>query len=220
MVNQITKIYLKRLIHPRETWTLIKYQSIMSTRFEELLINATYKWLSDRLKPDTTVLDIGAFVLDTAMYFALFKEATQVLAYEPDKKAYEIAEKHMKAYGIRNSRSGQALNKIKLFRYAIGSDHLMEGGVQIPKDHEGVTVLGLNQIIPVKSKRVVIKCDCEGGEYDIFTPDANLSKVYAIQIEYHDGPKKIPNVLKSKGFKVLVEAEQKSSMGYIYAERR
>lgn len=185
-MDGVTKSYINHLAHPLETWKLIKYQSMMAGRFEELLISGVYIWLTDRLKPDTTVLDIGANCADTAIFFSAFKEVTEVLAFEPDAEVYKYAEKHVNAYGHRDGLPLRLKNKIKLFRKAVGKAYLAEGQ---SGNHSAAPTVSLNDIIPLHAKRIAIKCDTEGAEYDTFTPDADLSKVYAVQIEFHEGPR-------------------------------
>ena len=215
-MNPIHRAYMNHMLHPFQAWDRLKYHATMSARFEELLIGGAYKWMSDRLKPNTTILDIGAYVLDTALYFSLFKEVRSVLAFEPDNHAFDIASKHLQA--IKTASDGR---KIKLVHAAVGKDYVMSG--QNISDHQGVKTLSLNEIIPTKN--VAIKCDCEGGEYEIFTKESDLANVYLIQIEYHMGQQKIPDILRSKGFKVKVGKPRMDNigritkLGYIYASR-
>ncbi|MEM3828162.1 MAG: hypothetical protein QXP36_02965 [Conexivisphaerales archaeon] len=69
-----------------------------------------------------------------------------------------------------------------------------------------------------------IKCDVEGAEHQIFTEDADLDKCLALQIEYHHGPQKLPEILKAKGFDVKVDkpwtiTKALGKVGWIYAKR-
>ena len=68
-----------------------------------------------------------------------------------------------------------------------------KNGIEVP-------LITLNSILKNK-ENVVIKSDCEGAEGAIFN-DADLSNVYAIQLEYHNCKKEISTILESKGFKV------------------
>ena len=70
----------------------------------------------------------------------------------------------------------------------------------------------------------IIKCDIEGAEHKVFTKDADLTGVYRIQLEYHGGPKDLPEVFKSKGFKVKVDKPWTADpilgdVGWLYAYR-
>jgi hypothetical protein len=72
-------------------------------------------------------------------------------------------------------------------------------------------------------RNVAIKSDCEGAE-EFFFDDADLSHVYAIQLEYHNGcGKKVKDTLEGKGFKVhgrlKSEADYLYATDYLYAER-
>jgi len=75
---------------------------------------------------------------------------------------------------------------------------------------------------PQNKENVIIKCDVEGAEHRIFTEKSDLSFVYRIQIEYHHGPQKLPEVLKDKSFMVKVEkprviGQNLGEVGWIYA---
>jgi len=56
--------------------------------FHEIFIQQPYHWLVERLKPNTTVLDIGANIGDTPVYFSMFPTVKKVVAYEPVLKTY------------------------------------------------------------------------------------------------------------------------------------
>ncbi|MEM3245873.1 MAG: hypothetical protein QXN16_03840 [Candidatus Micrarchaeaceae archaeon] len=56
------------------------------------------------------------------------------------------------------------------------------------------------------------------------TEDADLANCIALQIEYHDGPQKLPAILKAKGFAVKVDkprvkAKDLGDVGWLYAKR-
>jgi hypothetical protein len=141
--------------------------------YREIFKNQVYKWLYDRITPNTLLLDIGANIGDTAIYFAMNKNVREVWSYECDNKTYARLEETLKHSGF-NKRV---------------SPHHMK-------------VTSLDEILSKATKPVAIKCDIEGGEYKLFTKDVDLSKVYAIMMEYHSGLNPIVQNLKAKGFKV------------------
>ncbi|MDE1864962.1 MAG: hypothetical protein KGH77_06090, partial [Candidatus Micrarchaeota archaeon] len=77
----------------------------------------------------------------------------------------------------------------------------------------------LSQIRP----NTIIKCDIEGAEHKLFTYEADLSNVYKMQIEYHFGLKKLPTILKAKGFKIMTHKAANTitagEYGWIHAWR-
>ena len=161
--------------------------------YREIFRDQVYIWLYDRIRGNSLVLDIGANMGDTAIYFAMHPNTKRVWSYEPDIKEYRKL--------CYNTYKFQ--NKVITHNEAL---------VHLPE-------------LPKKATPIAIKCDCEGAEYSIFSEQADLSGVYAILIEYHHGPKDIPKILESKGFKVsksekTTHNSKFSEIGYIYAERQ
>ena len=66
----------------------------------------------------------------------------------------------------------------------------------------------------------ILKMDCEGCEYSVL---ANLdqdyySKIDSIIMEYHNGLKNLPEILKNNGFNLEIKGSEEA-MGYIKAKR-
>jgi len=75
-----------------------------------------------------------------------------------------------------------------------------------------------------KNKHVIVKCDCEGAEFEIFERlDAEniISRIDVVMMEYHfEKPDKLVSILTKNGFAVQVKhGSSKSETGYIYAIR-
>jgi len=89
-----------------------------------------------------------------------------------------------------------------------------QGGEEIP-------TISLNDILKGKSN-VLLKCDIEGGELEVFTEDTDLSNVNRIAMEYHLGcGKDMAVLLERKGFKVKANwAAESEGRGLIYASRK
>lgn len=217
----IAKTWFMRALHPISTIKYIQYLHSKNIAYNIAVVDAEYAWLLDKAVPNTAILDIGAFDGDTALLFSLFPNISEVISFEPDARIFNEAKRNLK--GSKNIHK----NKIKLHNLAIGKDLIKERprmGLS-PKDHTSKTI-SLNKAIAMTKKKIIIKSDCESGEYSIFTRAVNLSRVYAMQIEYHEGPKDLPKILREKGFKVTVGPEHKIrdentfyQIGYIYAER-
>ena len=65
----------------------------------------------------------------------------------------------------------------------------------------------------------LLKLDCEGCEYDVLTSldRETWMKIRAVFLEYHDGPRNLPQLLQDNGFRV--KAENNKHLGYIRAYR-
>ncbi len=196
----------------------------------EQFFKGQYAWLNVKAR---TVLDIGANVGDTAIYFAQ-KGATHVYAYEPWPYSYMIAKKN-----VELNRLG---SKITLVNEACGgergnirTDPLFKnsGDVILKRGGKG-TLIKIVKLEDIAKKygldNCMLKMDCEGYEYGIIlNEDASvLRKFEQIVIEYHYGYKNLETKLKECGFKVRHTAPQfyygsnsstKEYVGLLFAER-
>ena len=159
-----------------------------------------------------TVVDIGANIGDTAIYFAL-RGATKIICLEPFPKNYELAEKNIKINNFENNLT-LLLAGCSGKRDEINVDReYKSGNSSILKDFKKgmkVRVLTLEDILKennlVNDDSVILKMDCEGCEYEtILLADENtLRKFSHIMIEYHFGYKNLQEKLEKCGFMVLV----------------
>jgi FkbM family methyltransferase len=75
-----------------------------------------------------------------------------------------------------------------------------------------------------KNKYIIIKCDCEGAEFEIFERlnEAHIvSRIDVVIMEYHfENPDRLINILTDNGFAAQTKpGSSKSRTGYIYAVR-
>lgn len=153
------------------------------------------------------VVDIGAAVGDTAIYFIL-RGAKEVIAYEPHQSSYELA--------VKNIEVNNFSDKCKVINAAIGKE---AGSIII--DSKSYKMFGSSfedhnkgEVIPVKTLHNIVqehqindallKIDCEGFEYDIIlsAPNEILSRFNFILIEYHFGIQGLKSKLEEANFKV------------------
>jgi FkbM family methyltransferase len=190
-----------------------------------------YRWLPVRGK---LVLDIGANIGDTAVYFAA-SGAERVIALEPYPYSVKFAEENVRfsdtaaQVQIINGGIGKS-GSIRVdpkFKNTVGSDlHGAVEGVEVPifSLHDLVRTFGLRD--------AVLKMDCEGAEYSAIL-EANTDDLRCfshMQIEYHYGAAPLGSRLSEAGFKVRVTGPRYSVVpeaignpimmsGYIFAER-
>ena len=178
------KYHIKHPLRLSVTVGSIPQRLIEHAVYKEVFMEQTYHWLVQDLRPDTVAIDIGAFIGETAIYLAMQERISKVYSYELMPDNYTTAKANIDGSPFRD--------KIVLFNKAVGEK---EGTVYAPKGG-GDTITSISKSgIPVPAvgldtaldnlRNVIIKCDAEGAEEQIFNPNVNLAQVYRIMLEYH-----------------------------------
>ena len=198
---------------------------------KEQFIEEQYKWLDVK---DRVVIDIGANIGDTAIYFAL-KGAKHVYAFEPYSYSYGIA--------MQNIKLNKLQDKITLLKEGCGGkegkikvdvSYKNVGGTDLKnfKNGNNIDITTLGELIKRFGivDNAILKIDCEGCEYEVLlgAQNSDLRKFKQIQIEYHYGYLNLKKKLEDAGFNITntspkysfdSEAENKEMfMGLIYAK--
>ena len=198
----------------------------------EQFIEGQYKWLDVK---GEDVIDIGANIGDSAIYFAL-KGAKHVYAFEPYPYSFNIASKNIKLNGLQNKIT--LLNEgctEKEGSINIDANYQNNSGNDLKKFNKGkeIKLTTLTNIIKRFniSSSAILKIDCEGCEYGVLLKanDADLRKFKQILIEYHYGYLNLKKKLEAAGFNVsktfpkyftnLGASNTKMVLGLIYARR-
>jgi len=152
-----------------------------------------YKFLNVQNK---SVLDIGAFVGDSPIYFVL-KGAKKVYAIEPHPDAYKEMLENIKLNNIENKiipiNMGISYEKdyINIHTKAVNTQ-----GTLLKPEEKGIKVPASKLIDIIDKYNIdaqVLKMDCEGCEYDIILKDYDTIKEFdEIGFEYHAYNTKTP----------------------------
>lgn len=157
----------------------------------------------DLIVNDKIVVDIGANIGDSAIYFAI-RGAKDVIAQEPYPSTFKILTDNVKNNGynakIKTLNAGYGKDtyiKVNPQKKANGSTNLSssDNGVEVP-------LLSLQTIIrEYEINDGILKIDCEGCEYGILDEDPkNLEVFKQIKIEYHYGCDRLVDFLKKCGY--------------------
>jgi FkbM family methyltransferase len=163
-----------------------------------------YSWLNVKGR---TVVDIGASIGDTPVYFAL-RGAKRVVAFEPYPFAFSFAKKNVEENGVADKvelvNAGCAYDTV----VKVDPEETMNSGSTLKDYEEGVEipVYSLDTIVEKFGieEGSALKVNCEGCEYPLFNEASQdaLSKFDKIVIEYHDGYKFLEDILKRNGFMI------------------
>lgn len=187
----------------------------------EIFIDEEYKSLKVKGK---TVVDIGAFIGDTAIYFAL-SGAEHVYSFEAYPNTYDLANRNITENGFKD--------KVTLINAACGK----EGRLTVPdqdvpqagnklissKSGKEIEVWGLDRIVSqFNIKDGILKMDCEGCEYEILAnaSDKALKSFEQIAIEYHRGSRELIKRLEAASFSITKIINKDAVIGFIFANRK
>jgi FkbM family methyltransferase len=177
---------------------------------------------------DRVVIDIGANIADSSIYFAM-TGAKKVIALEPFPKNFEIAQKNITLNGFTD--------KIELVNAGCcggqSKDIVLDAsangvGCQTMQSSLGSNIhfYTLRELINKYNidSPAVLKIDCEGCEYDIILSNSKtmLDKFSHIQIEYHHGFGDLEKHLVDANFAVShtnPKYENGMEIGWIYATK-
>jgi FkbM family methyltransferase len=192
-----------------------------------------------------TVIDIGANIGDSCIYFAL-SGASRVIGIEPFPDNHDIAIKNV---GLNNlsDRISMILANCSAKLGSIKISDGLESGIASHTDNHSygtseipsVTLENILNENNIQDGETILKMDCEGCEYEIILPatDSLLRQFSHMLIEYHEGYKDLKERLEKSSFEVrpikltgepggpiaLPKVEKPGEwyyIGYIYAERQ
>lgn len=175
------------------------------TFLNEVFIGDVYKPFDVK---DRVVVDIGANIGDTAIYFAL-NGAKKVYSYEAVPKIFEAAKRNIKANNLEgkidiyNEAAGQPGTYV-----TIAAEEERAGEIKPADTGIRVKCSDLAEITKrAGAKGAALKLDCEGCEYDLIlnAKDETLKSYSEIVMEYHYGYKDIAKRLRDAGFDVRVK---------------
>jgi FkbM family methyltransferase len=191
----------------------------------EVFEEEDYKFLNVK---DKNVLDIGAFVGDSPIYFIL-KGAKKVYAIEPHPDAYNEMLENIKLNNMEDKivpiNIGINYNNdyVSIYKSVLDTQGALlkpeEKGIKLPAGK-------LRDIIDKYNIDVqILKMDCEGCEYDIILKDYDTIKEFdEIEFEYHSYNAKISvsRLLEklNNDFECRIIKEKSKDIGLVYCIRK
>ncbi|MEM4115324.1 MAG: FkbM family methyltransferase [Saccharolobus sp.] len=201
--------------------------------FREIFFDEEYNFLKVKGKD---VIDIGANIGDTAIYFAI-KGARKVISLEPYPYTFNLAQKNLQTF---LTNYPEFKDKIEIINAGYGEDKIIKIDISfIPdsssdlRENENGPKIDLYSLKTLMNEYNIVsgilKMDCEGCEYNLFKEtDETIGKFSMVQIEYHYSYEKLVDKLKECGFNVKYtepkveynpSAGKTLMLGYIYAEK-
>ncbi|AZI21927.1 FkbM family methyltransferase [Chryseobacterium taklimakanense] len=179
---------------------------------EEIFLQEVYKFHSDDDEP--TIIDCGANVGLSMLYFKKLFPKSKIIAFEPDPELFNILEENVKILDPNNITAHQKAvwhEDTTLSFFVQGG---LSGSIVTDFGRTGLTVnteaVDLNRFL--QNKVDFLKIDIEGAENELlFNIGSSLKNVKSMFLEYHslknDEQKlgEILNVIKNAGFRYYIK---------------
>lgn len=204
---------------------------------KEVFLNKAYAL---NFSYDAALIDIGLNRGIASLYFATYPNIKKIYSFEPFKPTFELAQRNLELNPLLSE-------KINAFNVGLGKAEVtlelpymakVTGGMSTTHDvckgeinirKETVVIKdAAKEITPIleenKNIHIIVKCDCEGAEFEIFerlNEEKLIGNIDVILMEYHlNNPDGMVSVLTNNGFAVRTKVlSKKMSTGYIYAVR-
>ena len=189
---------------------------------------------------ESVLIDIGMNRAAVSLRFATNENIKSVYAFEPFRPTFDKAKKNLnlnpklsKKIIPHNYGLGKAEVKLELPYMANAS-----GGMSTTHDVvKGSKNIGKETVIikdaakeigaileENKNRYIIVKCDCEGAEFEIFDrldEQGLFGRIDVVIMEYHfESPDNLVKILTREGFAVQRKfASRRAKTGYIYAVR-
>ena len=194
--------------------------------FPGVFINEEYKNMGFENK---IVIDIGGSIGESALYFVL-RGAKKILCFEPVPKVFTMAKENVELNNLSAfiQLENVAVGNERKFIYIDDYKGVIAGGSALRENRKGkeikqITIDDILEYLPSNQKinETILKIDCEGCEYGIFSSlnEKLLKKISAIVLEYHNGKQFLPDVLISNGFTNLEVIRKTEKVGIIMASK-
>ncbi|MGI0050471.1 MAG: FkbM family methyltransferase, partial [Nitrososphaeraceae archaeon] len=183
-------------------------------------INDDYRFLPVKGK---TVIDIGANVGDSTIYFAI-NGAQKVIALEPFPTMFTWAQKNVEENNLKNVILLQAGCSSNVDTMIIDPE-ISNVGAILKETKRGVTIPLTtleNILVNHDIEFAVLKMNCEGCEYDVIlsSPQSVIKKFSHILIAFHNGHHDLKRRLLESNFTItIIDHPQYKEQGWIIASK-
>ena len=171
------------------------------------------------LKPNSTILDIGANIGSHTVYWCLEKQAKKVYAFEPLGTTFDILKRNVELNNIDDRVELFNIGLSNIETNASVSNYNIQniGNTSFKPDDNGQFKLKCLDSIKIKEKIDLIKIDVEGAEVEVL--HGALSTIRKdnpiIVIESFNHKQEIDNILMSLGYKLSEVIRQGEDYIYI-----
>jgi len=153
---------------------------------KELFIDEIYKF--ETLNENPYIIDCGAYIGTSVLYFKTNYPSSKILAFEPDKNNFKILNQNAISWNFDNV---EIINKaIWINNNSINFDSKgeMSGSINlIESQNQKANLVQTQRLCDLLDVKIdLLKIDIEGAEYEVIKDcESNLKNVEKLFIEYH-----------------------------------
>ena len=188
--------------------------------YRELFEEEIYRFTADN--PAPLIIDCGANIGLSVVYFKSLYPQSTIIAYEPDEANVALLHKNIEANNFDKvvvKKEAVWSKDEKLYFKSIGSQGSQISTESLQKEHTvEVNAIRLSEVL-LSQNVDFLKIDIEGAEYEVMKDCANsLSKVKNIFVEYHGKTTdtahlaEILNILERNQYQVYIKVAADSLM--------
>lgn len=197
--------------------------------FEDVFINCVYNFRVSKKRP--IIIDAGANIGDTALFFKYLYPQAHIIAFEPLESNYNLLTKNIASNylkGITAIKEGLGKQQSRAVIY--GAQHVATTNKHLIKEHqntkhpykqkEEIKIVRLSDYLNNMDEIDLLKLDIEGGELAVLenlAENNQLLKIKSIALEYHHIPEtedndlyKIISLLDTSGFNLGFQSKHNS----------
>jgi len=174
-----------------------------------------------------TVIDVGAFIGDTAIYFA-GEGAKKVIAFEPAPPMYETAIRNVQMnklgniINVRNEAVGERYGEtmVKYEKLWPGLSSTFSSTRNRSKSYYKVKAIPISDVILGLDRVDLLKIDCEGCEHRILLhayKSRVLRNISNIIVEIHGNPYTILGLFSKSSYKIIKKMSHGKNLHLIHA---
>lgn len=204
---------------------------------KEVFVKSEYNL---NIRKESILIDIGMNRGAASLFFATNENIKKIYSYEPFKPTFELAKRNLELnpqlsekinafnLGLGKTEKTMELPYLATATGCMSTTHNVCKGEKKTKIETIIIKDAAEELAPIleenKNRHIIVKCDCEGAEFEIFerlSEEKIVGKIDIVLMEFHfDKPDRLINTLTENCFAVQVKpGSSKSQTGYIYAVR-
>ncbi|MBU4264713.1 FkbM family methyltransferase [Patescibacteria group bacterium] len=240
----LSKLFFNQIFHTSKNTTIVlkdktKFQlrNIMDLWvLTETYLKKDYEVFGIKIKKNWIIIDIGAGVGDFSIFAAKKSKSNTIYAIEPFFESCKLLQKNITQNKIKNIFTNNLAiatnNNITLNINSsnfLNTRTIQEVGIERERERERVKSMPLSKYFQVNKIKTcnLLKCDCEGAEFDIFLNlnKETYQKIENIIMEYHlfnptNKLKDLINTFSKNGFKIKTHPNPiHNNIGFLFATK-